>query len=136
MKKKPIKTKFFFITIALLFSTPAWASEVDGNSFLCLPDKNAKKLYAIEFKNGQVRYNSGGADVQNYYYAGDTSVNWAVFPFRFEMNRKNLKLKMRDDRFPVIRYWQCKFEEFSEAILTVRIIADLRKREAQKGNKF
>ena len=28
MKKKPIKTKFFFITIALLFATPAWAEEV------------------------------------------------------------------------------------------------------------
>ena len=25
MKKKPMKTKFFFITIALLFSTPVWA---------------------------------------------------------------------------------------------------------------
>ena len=28
MKKKPIKTKFIFITIALLFATPAWAETV------------------------------------------------------------------------------------------------------------
>ena len=39
--------------IAFLFATPAWAGEVDGNSFLC-SGEGAGDIRALEFKNGKV----------------------------------------------------------------------------------
>lgn len=150
--------------IALLFATPAWAGEVDGNSFYCegksikfnkdnkswkhLPDHLRKKK--LETPVGQVIELDGGMATTFYlssssseftkqssqYTAYPSSVVWSDR----ELNRKTLTLTLGD---LMVGIFQCEILELDEAFKKLREAFAIRERinkmndiKAREGNQF
>ena len=66
--------------IALLFATPAWAGEVDGNSFYCPPNGlGTFSHYALQFQNEiAYGYNDSGGLVSSKYDVTAGHVYWEL----------------------------------------------------------
>ena len=138
------KSKLLLLTIALLFSTPAWADadNVAGNSFYCEPpDSNGRAFVAIEFKNNySILYWEDGTRKTQGYNVGPLSVSWyhPTEPnFEFSLDRKSLVLTMyeKPDYRSVID-WQCKFMDINLAKNHLAEEQDKRDKKLREGNKF
>lgn len=129
--------KPLFLTIALLFSSPAWAGEVDGNSFFCKPVGITFFIehYAISFEDGKVRqYNGSKERRPKKYKVSPFHVNWFNFSYYLKIDRKNLVLRVKDMSTQDFEDFQCEFMEFSKAKEIVKKLETLRL--DPKGNKF
>ncbi len=130
--------KPLLITIALLFSTPAWAEGVEGKSFFCMPLKKYNQPYAIYFAKERVKlfsFNIGRkrtylADGWFEYSVGDAHVYFA----KYYISRKNLSLYLDDHSETQIH--QCEFMEFSRAKEQVVESFEKARSKAKKGNQF
>ena len=104
--------------IALLFATPIWANEVDGNSFYCKGLKNTRENGAIIFQNGKVVMYDDVGNLNEYYYtARDTSVIWFENKYQsYTISRITLELKLWNDEAPSqYATWQCEFMAINKA---------------------
>ena len=120
------------IIFSLLFVAPAWAGEVDGNSFYCTGDKKSfftKKKYedkVLEFVNEEARLYSEHPSLlspnhepnsAHSYTATPVLVHWAFMNwYTYYMNRKDLSLELlkNEDR-STFSSWSCEFMEINEA---------------------
>ena len=136
--------KPLLLTIALLFSTTAWADEdnVAGNSFYCEPpDSNGQAFVAIEFKNNySIHYWEDGTRKTQGYNVGPLSVSWSPVTepnWKYTLNRKNLVLNLftLPDYRKVID-WQCKFMDINFAKNKLAEERDKRDKRLREGNKF
>ena len=136
--------KPLLLTIALLFSTPAWADadNVDGNSFYCEPpDSNGRAFVAVEFQNNYaIQYWEDGTEKTQLYSAGPLSVSWhhPIEPnFEYNLDRKSLVLTLyeKPDYRSVIE-WQCKFMDINLAKNKLAEEREKRDKRLREGNKF
>ena len=124
--------------IALLFATPAWTGEVDGNSFYCSPDGlGTSSHYALNFQNGiSYGFSDTGRQILNKYDVTAGLVLWEIDDHsHFRMDRKTLSLFMILNASAVAR-WQCNFMDITNARALLERIGKQKDREARKGNKF
>jgi hypothetical protein len=124
--------------IALLFATPAWAGEVDGNSFYCSPDGlGTSSHYAFNFQYGMsYGYNDSGRQIFNEYDVTAGLVLWGIDDHaHFRMDRKTLGLFMILNASPAAR-WQCKFMDIANARALLEQIGKQKDRDARKDNQF
>ena len=123
--------------IALLYSSPVAAGEVDGNSFYCKPKYEDFGHLAIKFAEGK-------ALIQNKYVLkkaqeySTTAKNvfvpepWSV---TYQLNRKTLRLRhLSEGR--AFGEWNCEFMEFNKARNIVRAENKLLKSKEREGNRF
>lgn len=125
--------------IALLFATPAWAGEVDGNSFYCPPNGlGTLPHYALQFQNGDAYvYQDSGLEEFTKYDVTAGFVLWARNNFgHFRMDRKTLDLFIIGTEGLAVAQWQCQFMNIADARAMVKQIGERKDREARKGNKF
>jgi hypothetical protein len=128
--------------IALLFAAPAWASEVDGNSFFCEPSSESPNdggYSAVIFKDGLVSiYREWGGVGEHTvdYFSDNRIVAWSVLGiWNYEINRKTLMLKLifKGEAFSV---WNCRFETEEKAIYAVTEAGQERVKRQREGNQF
>ena len=125
--------------IALLFATPAWAEEVDGNSFYCEPmDIGTVTHEAFKFEGGKVfKYNESGQEFSYDYFAAHSNVTWEISDvLYYDIDRKTLQLKLRSTRWDSSAGWQCKFMEIDKARQLVKFQGELRELKKRRGNQF
>ena len=128
--------------IALLFATPAWADEVDGNSFFCEPSSESPNdggYSAVIFEDGLVsiyrEWGGVGEDTVDYF-SDNRVVAWSVLGImKYEINRKTLLLKLNigDE---AISFWNCRFETKEKAIYALTEAGQERVRREREGNQF
>ncbi len=124
------------IIFSLLFVTPAWAGEVDGNSFFCSNGGPPSQDRAILFKNDKVKYWIYGVSLSTHYIAFDRSVGWSDNVAYYALDRKTLEYsELSKKRLPEIRL-KCRFMDFSEAINLIKERDKRRSLNARKGNQF
>ena len=118
------------IVFSLLFATPAWAGEVDGNSFYCEPDPTNKKdkglddfTKVLEFADDKARLHEdegpgrGGPKHRSYPYR---AYRWGVefndeFNSLWSINRETLRL--RQWRYKLLSgEYQCRFMDLNKAL--------------------
>ena len=121
------------IIFSLLFVTPAWAGEVDGNSFFC-SDPRAKDQ-AILFEDDKVKHMRNKRFITGDYNVFLDTVNWNDGVGSFRLNRKTLELLDMHHNLRSVTL-QCKFMEFSEALNLIEERDKRRKLEAKKGYQF
>jgi len=126
--------------IALLFSTPAWAGEVDGNSFLCNPDglgTNVSIAVELQHKLATI-YSVVYGQQPSKYDAFDSWVGWEVnnYGFHYNLDRKSLILTYISPSGLPVSKWQCEFMDIVMARKKVAESEANRKRKAREGNQF
>ena len=125
--------------IALLFATPAWAGEVDGNSFYCKPLLMGTVTHvAFKFEGGKVfKYNESGQEFSYDYYAAHSNVTWEISDvFYYDIDRKTLQLKLRLNPSDSSAGWQCEFMEINQARKLVVEAGKSREEKKREGNQF
>ena len=123
--------------IVLLFATPAWAGEVDGNSFYCKPKIEDSGHLAIKFAEGKalIQDKNGPKKAQRYdTTAKDVYVSepWSL---TYRLNRKTLRLDYLSEGISFVE-WSCEFMEFNKARNMVRAETKLLKSKEREGNRF
>lgn len=105
--------------IALLFATPAWAGEVDGNSFYCSAANEFLGPVAIHFQNnGAYQYEGAGVQQEWSYENNDDYVifNKLGPDFFIRMNRKTLAYEYVGIKFgEIVGQRVCEFMEITQA---------------------
>ena len=129
------------IIFSLLFVTPAWAGEVDGNSFFCEPpDPNGRAYVAIEFDNGYATtYWEGQKEETQTYLAGPLAVSWYIgdFSMMLKLDRKSLILNLVNaETLANLVSWNCSFKNLEEAKKRLDDEAKKRDRRLRQGNQF
>ena len=134
------------IIFSLLFVTPAWAENVDGNSFLCSPIESSrtKDVKAVEFKRSKASvYKGERRIVREKYYANAGLVNWGGWADfnMYSMNRKTLRLKLEFNvssplHGQIMGEWDCEPMEIKKAIGLAEIAGKERDKKLREGNKF
>ena len=126
------------IIFSLLFASPAWAGEVDGNSFLCTTVNFGYQ--AISFEKGKVYVHYHDKKITADYTAANEHVIWAKnfgANVAYRMSRKTLIVEVISVRDNEVMYTDtCEFMELTKAI---RVVIEEKKRKdlrERKGNKF
>ena len=127
--------------IALLFATPAWAGEVDGNSFFCEPpNPNGRAYTALEFDNGYaITYWENQSEETQKYSASQLAVSWYIgdFSMRLSLDRKSLVLNLVNaETFETLVSWNCSFENIQAAKKRLADEHTKRDRRLREGNQF
>jgi hypothetical protein len=125
--------------IALLFATPAWAGEVDGNSFYCKPIGDSSDPYAVRLANGKAsRYwHKSYVLPEENYRLNHTFVVWGSDAIEFRLNRKTLILQgVLSEKNKVFQSLQCEFMDFEKGQKAVNEFRNLKKKEMLEGNQF
>ena len=127
--------------IALLFATPAWAGEVDENSFFCEPtDPIGRASLALEFNNGYaMTYWENQSEGTQKYSASPLAVSWYIgdFSMRLSLDRKSLVLDLVNaETFETLVSWNCSFENLSAAKKRLADEHTKSDRRLREGNQF
>jgi hypothetical protein len=125
--------------IALLFATPAWAGEVDGNSFFCSPEvyRYSSRFLAVSFEDGiALHFDEQGIETQINYWVEPDVVGYEWHSNGgYRINRKTLKMqfKLGGD---AVSEWSCQFMEKNKSRKKVVEMTMARDREQREGNQF
>ena len=123
--------------IALLFATPAWAGEVDGNSFYCKPTYESFGHLAIKFAEGKALIQNKDVlkKTQEYWTTATAVIVPEPWSVTYQLNRKTLRLRhLSEGR--AFGEWNCEFMEFNKARNIVRAENKLLKSKEREGNRF
>lgn len=133
--------------LALLFVTPSWATEIDGNSFIC--SENQMPVLALQFQWGVARFN--GQEVNSYKYeVFSKHVNIGEIDFGnvfYQINRKTLELEKKylwdpdgprlyDLNPALLHKYKCEFMNFEEASKLAAETLEKMRIKAEEGNQF
>ena len=109
--------------IALLFATPVWAGEVDGNSFYCKPKDNIEHLAIIIDDGLAVVITADKSPDGNKYSVSPTIVTWSSNRGRKDSVGQYFldRVKLTLNHYFILKagtigdHWQCEFMEFEKA---------------------
>ena len=138
------------LIFSLLFATPAWAENVDGNSFLCYPDKNSMEydVRVVEFRRGFLGsraflYNGERMLGKSEYRVDPGYVRFWPGLNLYHLNRKTLRLTLGDpvyctDESPYEchGYYDCSPMEVNEARRVAKSFSEEKDRKLREGNRF
>ena len=128
------------IIFLFLFGTPAWAGEVDGNSFFCESISFKGRFMSIEFSNGSVTTDNSLDDAKWWQYSATAKfVSWWErfddLRLLYKLNRKTLILSLDLNAFGE-KYYRCQFMEINAARKKVVEEENYYDKKAREGNKF
>ena len=138
------------IIFSLLFATPAWAGEVDGNSFIC-KDKKGTAGIALSFRGGMAELFGRANNILQYEVFYDTVIIGKICTqcSMYRMDRKSLNLQHETlwdldmaramghaTNRTINSKYGCEFMDFSKAKKLVAEALAKEKLEREKDYKF
>ena len=138
------------LIFSLLFVTPAWAENVDGNSFLCYPDKKSMdyNVRVVEFRRGfwgsrAFLYDGERMLGKSEYSVGPRYVRFEPKLSIHHLNRKTLRLTAGgavsctdESAYEFSGYYDCSPMEVNEARRVAKFFSEERDRKLREGNRF